>query len=158
MCSAGDHLLPDVTEESLSNIHITDSGKVKPPINGHAKKHTPADPKGVGMSVGYKQLYSGDMDNQGRFIWQAKIPEDIGKFAEDAESEKWAIIVRRIRAYGDSKRVLALHSIVIQSPFLKKILQEVLKGYPGVTTSLQHLEFTGRSVKPLPDLHSRATN
>lgn len=109
-------------------------------------KQTPLDPKKVGMTVGYKQLYSGDEDKRGRFTWQTEAPKDLGKIAEDAESEKWAIIVRRARVYGDPKRVLMLHSIVIQSPFLKEVLKEVLKGYPGVTSSLKRLEFAGRSV------------
>jgi hypothetical protein len=45
--------------------------------------------------------------------------------------------------YADSHRVLALHSIVIQSPLLKDLLEVVLAGYPGVTVSLRRLEFSG---------------
>jgi hypothetical protein len=39
--------------------------------------------------------------------------------------------------------VLALHSVVIQSPLLKDLLKVVLAGYPGVTVSLRRLEFSG---------------
>jgi hypothetical protein len=73
----------------------------------------------------------------------AKLPEDIGKPAEDADTLKHAIIARYNRVYGDPRRVLALHSIVIQSPFLKDLLEVVLDGYPGVTVGLQRLEFDG---------------
>ena len=45
--------------------------------------------------------------------------------------------------YADPHRVLALHSIVVQSPLLKDLLEVVLAGYPGVTVSLQRLEFSG---------------
>ncbi|KAK0255030.1 hypothetical protein LTR91_011465 [Friedmanniomyces endolithicus] len=99
---------------------------------------------GVGMSVGYKNLYSGKEDKRGRFQWQTTIPEDLGKPAEDAESEKWAIIVRHVKTYHDPKKVLSVHSIVVQSPLLKELLKDVLAGYPGVTVGLKRLEFSGR--------------
>lgn len=73
----------------------------------------------------------------------AKLPEDIGKPAEDADTLKHAIIARYGRVYNDPRRVLELHSIVIQSPLLKDLLSDVLEGYPGVTVGLQRLEFSG---------------
>lgn len=73
----------------------------------------------------------------------AKLPEDIGKPAEDADTLKHAIIARYSRVYGDPRRVLELHSIVIQSPLLKDLLEIVLENYPGVTVGLQRLEFSG---------------
>ena len=48
-----------------------------------------------------------------------------------------------MKVYADPHRVLALHSIVIQSPLLKDLLEVVLAGYPGVTVSLRRLEFSG---------------
>lgn len=125
---------------------MSPSGRVNGHVNGHTGNDTPLDPKDVGMTVGYKQLYSGDEDKRGRFTWQTEVPKDLGKPAEDAESEKWAIIVRRVRVYNDPKKVLTLHSIAIQSPHIKDILKDVLSGYPGVTASLKRLEFHGRSV------------
>lgn len=55
------------------------------------------DPKEIGMKVGFKNLYSGKEDKRGRFQWQTTIPEDLGQPAEDAESERWAIIVRNVK-------------------------------------------------------------
>lgn len=104
----------------------------------------PLEPHEVGMTVGYKQLYSGKEDRRGRFQWQTDIPKDVGKPAEDAESEKWAIVVRRIRVYNNPKKVLAIHSIVVQSPLIKELLGDILNGYPGVTVTLKRLEFSGR--------------
>ena len=100
----------------------------------------------AGMSEGYKNLYSGKEDKRGRFQWQTTVPEDLGKPAEDAESEKWAIIKRNVKAYNDPKKVLSIHSVVIQSPLIKELLTEVLAGYPGVTVNLKRLEFSGRYV------------
>jgi len=36
----------------------------------------------IGMNAGLKNLYSGKEDKRGRFQWQTKIPEDLGKPAE----------------------------------------------------------------------------
>jgi hypothetical protein len=114
-----------------------------PPPPGDAKL-VKLNPDEIGMSVGLKQLYSGKEDKKGRFQWQATIPEDLPTPAEDAESAKWAIIVRNVRVFHDPKKVLEMHSIVVQSPYLKDLLAEVLAGYPGVTPHLARLEFTGR--------------
>ncbi|KAF2768952.1 P-loop containing nucleoside triphosphate hydrolase protein [Teratosphaeria nubilosa] len=116
----------------------TDTSKAK------EQEYVKLDPRDIGMSVGLKQLYSGKEDKRGRFTWQTTIPEDLGKPAEDAESEKWAIIVRNTKVYNDPKKVLAIHSIVIQSPLLKELLKQVLADYPGVTVGLKRLEFSGR--------------
>ncbi|GAB7360034.1 hypothetical protein MBLNU230_g7557t1 [Neophaeotheca triangularis] len=102
------------------------------------------DPADVGMSAGYKNLYSGKEDKRGRFQWQTTIPEDVGKPAEDAETQKWALLVRNVKIYNDPRKVLSIHSIVVQSPLLKDLLGKVLAGYPGVTVGLQRLEFSGR--------------
>ncbi|KAK5165851.1 uncharacterized protein LTR77_008774 [Saxophila tyrrhenica] len=102
------------------------------------------DPAEVGMTVGLKYLYSGKEDKRGRFQWESKIPEDLGQPAEDAETQKLSIIVRKVKVWNDPTKVLTLHSVVIQSPLLKDLLKEVLAGYPGVTVNLKRLEFSGR--------------
>ena len=96
------------------------------------------------MTPGFKHLYSGKEDKRGRFQWQTEMPEDLGKPAEDAESEKYAIVVRNVKVYNDPKKVLSMHSVLIQSPLLKDLLKDVLAGYPGVTVGLKRLEFSGR--------------
>jgi hypothetical protein len=80
----------------------------------------------------------------GRFQWQDTVPEDVGKPAEDGETLKFAIVARHVKVYNDPRRVLKLHSVLVQSPLLKKLLMKTLKDYPGVTVSLQRLEFMGR--------------
>ncbi|KAG9689190.1 P-loop containing nucleoside triphosphate hydrolase protein, partial [Aureobasidium melanogenum] len=107
-------------------------------------KEDKLDPKLVGMSVGIKNLYAGKEDRRGRFQWQETIPEDLVPPAENAETQRWAFIARYIKVYGDPRRTLSLHSIVIQSPLLKKVLQDVLADYPNVTVGLQRLEFSGK--------------
>ena len=125
--------------------HIVIDGKAKPSKDG-AKEDAEED--GVrydaGMKSGLKHLYSGKEDKKGRFQWQDKIPEDIGDPAENDQTAKWALLVRNVKVYNDPRRVLSIHSIVVQSPLLKKLLAGVLKGYPGVTVGLNRLEFSGR--------------
>ncbi|KAF2093715.1 P-loop containing nucleoside triphosphate hydrolase protein [Rhizodiscina lignyota] len=127
---------------------VTLSGKAE--TNGvdgeveEAEAPTPLDPKEIGMQCGYKNLYSGKEDRRGRFQWQDTVPTDVGKPAEDAETAKWALLVRNVKVYSDPRKVLAIHSIVVQSPLLKKLLGGVLKDYPGVTVGLRRLEFSGK--------------
>lgn len=145
----GDSFLPNLDFDGETDDNSDWGDNI--PTNGEATKTpdtetktTPLEPHEVGMTVGYKQLYSGKEDRRGRFQWQTEIPQDVGKPAENAESEKWAIIVRHIRVYNNPKKVLSIHSIVVQSPLIKEILEETLKGYPGVTVNLKRLEFSGR--------------
>jgi hypothetical protein len=118
-------------------------------VNGETTKEAKKDDEPVelcdpGMKSGLKNLYSGKEDKKGRYQWQDTIPEDIGDPAENAETAKWALIVRNIKVYNDPQRVMAIHSIVVQSPLLKKLLTGVVKNYPGITVGLNRLEFSGR--------------
>ncbi|KAK7531114.1 P-loop containing nucleoside triphosphate hydrolase protein [Phyllosticta citricarpa] len=97
----------------------------------------------IGMQAGIKHLYSGKEDKRGKFEWQDTLPDDLKEPVENAETAKWAIVARKIRVYNDPRKVLKLHSVVIQSPLLKKLLEKVLHGYPGVTVTLKRLEFGG---------------
>lgn len=130
-----DSMSPSVS--SAGSRPNTSYAKAKP-------KGDPLNPKLVGMSVGFKNLYSGKEDKHGRFQWQDKIPEDVLKPAEDTETQKLALILRYVKVYSDPRKTLGLHSIVVQSPLLKKLLETVLAGYPGVTVGLQRLEFSGK--------------
>ncbi|KAG8627258.1 hypothetical protein KVT40_004741 [Elsinoe batatas] len=138
----------EVKKQGETESDGKDGEKKEDEKKGEDKKEEKLDAKLVGMSVGLKHLYSGKEDKKGRFQWQTTIPEDVGKPAEDAETQKWALIVRHIKVYNDPSKVLAVHSIVVQSPLLKDLLKGVLKGYPGVTVGLQRLEF-GSKFEPL---------
>lgn len=132
-------------EPKLNGVkHVLVNGKSKP--NGVAKEKSEEDdePCEPGMKNGLKHFYSGKEDKKGRFQWQEEIPEDVGDPAENEKTAKWALLVRNVKVYNDPRRVLSMHSIVVQSPLLKKLLVKVLKGYPGVTVGLNRLEFTGK--------------
>ena len=135
------------SEVETGPLNLTDMAKVLTPAGSTPKEKeelVKLDPKEIGMTTGYKHLYSGKEDKRGRFQWTTTMPEDLGKPAEDADSQKYAILVRNVKVYNDPRRVLCMHSIVVQSPLLKDLLSEVLAGYPGVTVGLQRLEFSGK--------------
>ncbi|KAJ4287099.1 hypothetical protein N0V88_007721 [Collariella sp. IMI 366227] len=65
-----------------------------------------------------------------------------GKETYQLESKQKALVVRMRKAHGDNReKPLGLHSIVVQSPSLKRTLAEVFEGYKGVTASLKKLVF-----------------
>ncbi|KAF2996284.1 hypothetical protein E8E13_005109 [Curvularia kusanoi] len=142
--SSGDS---DTQLEGVTNgvKHVTINGDSA--TNGkqeQAKASEDSDQFDPGMKLGFKNLYSGKEDKKGRFQWQDTIPEDIGDPVENSETAKWALLVRNVKVYNDPRRVLSIHSIVVQSPLLKKLLAGVLKNYPGVTVGLNRLEFSGK--------------
>ena len=140
------------SDESDSQIETVTHGVKHVVINGDNKQNGSTENEeesdgekfDPGMKLGFKNLYSGKEDKKGRFQWQDTIPEDIGDPVENSETAKWALLVRNVKVYNDPRRVLSVHSIVVQSPLLKKLLAGVLKNYPGVTVGLNRLEFSGK--------------
>ena len=94
-----------------------------------------------GMIGNIKNLYQSKPDDCGRTTWVDTYPDDLTAAAENAESEKYALLVRNKKCYNGRKS-LEIDSIVIQSPLLKRALGQILKGYPGITTSLERLTFS----------------
>lgn len=72
--------------------------------------------------------------------WTQKYPYHIEEPAENDETAQYAILKRNEKSF-DSRKKLCLHSIIVQSPLIKKVLGSVFKGYEGVTTELDRLEF-----------------
>lgn len=100
-----------------------------------------------GTLCGVHNVYQTKPDENDETSWSKELPETIVDPAEDAESAQYALIVRNVKCY-DGRKSLSIHSIVIQSEFLKTFLGKVLEGYPGVTATLERLEFTA-PFKPL---------
>lgn len=95
----------------------------------------------VGSISTVKNLYAGKEDDNGRFTWSDKYPDDIEEAAENEETARHALVLRSKKCF-DSRKKLELHSIIVQSPWLKKELGEhILKDYPGVTCELERLVF-----------------
>jgi hypothetical protein len=73
--------------------------------------------------------------------WTSEYPDDLEEPLENAESAQYALLLRHKKCYNMRKK-LQLDSIVVQSATLKQVLGQVLQGYPGITTTLERLEFS----------------
>lgn len=93
-----------------------------------------------GMIGDIKNLYQSKPDNKGKTTWVDKYPDDLEEAAENAETARYALLIRNIKCY-DGRKKLQIESIIVQSPLLKGVLGKVLKDYPGITTSLDRLTF-----------------
>jgi hypothetical protein len=95
---------------------------------------------GKGAVTEVKNIYRSAKDPDGEWQWVDECPDDIKEAAENDETEKVALVVRNKKS-TDSRKKLEADSIIIQSPWLKKALSEILKDYPGVTCELHRLIF-----------------
>ena len=94
----------------------------------------------VGMISDVKNLYKGKPDSRGRSTWVDQYPDDLEEAAENAETARYALLIRNKKSY-DGRKKLEMDSVIMQSPLLKKALGRILHDYPGVTTSLDRLTF-----------------
>lgn len=94
-----------------------------------------------GMISETKNLYQSKPDKNGRTTWVDTYPDDLEDPAENAETARYALLIRNSKCY-DGRKKLQIDSIVIQSPLLKRVLGTVLKDYPGITTTLDRLTFS----------------
>jgi hypothetical protein len=86
-----------------------------------------------------KDLYA-KIDKDGNQSWVTTIPDDIDEAAENEETKKFAVIVRKKKPkVADSTKPLVIDSIIIQSPHLKDLLATVLDGYPGIVVDVDRL-------------------
>jgi hypothetical protein len=123
------------------DISSDENGVPTPAATDSTEEAEPVDP---GMAPETKNLYSGKEDKRGRFQWQENIPKDVKSPVENEKTAKFALLVRNIKVYNNPRKTLSVHSIVIQSPLLKKLLQRVLRDYPGLSVNLKRLELSGK--------------
>ena len=109
-------------------------------VNGTTKASDESLGGKPGMITDVKNLYQSKPDNRGKTTWVDKYPDDLEEAAENAESARYALLIRNSKCY-DGRKKLQIDSIVVQSPLLKQVLGSVLKDYPGITTTLDRLTF-----------------
>lgn len=93
-----------------------------------------------GMITDVKNLYQSKPDDRGKTTWVDKYPDDLEEAAENAETARYALLIRNVKCY-DGRKKLQIDSVIVQSPLLKNVLGTVLKDYPGITTTLDRLTF-----------------
>jgi len=91
-------------------------------------------------------LYQTKPDSRGRSSWTKEYPDDLVQPAENEESGQYVLVARNVKCY-DGRKSLQVKSIVVQSQPLKTFLDDVMKGYPGITMKLDRVEFN-RPFKP----------
>ncbi|KAI0382809.1 putative AAA family ATPase [Hypomontagnella monticulosa] len=95
----------------------------------------------AGQVCDVKNLYEGEAKCHCCINWVEDMPEDVGPTEEEeSDSRRHALLIRRQKNHSDGKR-MTLHSIVVQSSYLKSMLGEVFKDYSGITTTLKKLVF-----------------
>lgn len=84
-----------------------------------------------GMDLSAKELYRRERYEEWR-EWEGELPDD-----DNEKYKKHAIVVRRERDTDGGGVVL--HSVNVQSPFIRAFLGKVFDGYRGVYTNLKRL-------------------
>jgi hypothetical protein len=91
----------------------------------------------LGMRPETKQLYRPD----DRSIWDEWNPGSIRTDVEAGSyAQECALIVRR-EPHPSNNNQAALHSITVQSPLIKKVLDRTFEGFEGLNTQLKDLTF-----------------
>ncbi|KAI8286295.1 hypothetical protein K4K60_000609 [Colletotrichum sp. SAR11_57] len=92
----------------------------------------------IGQTPEVKEFYR----KSRRDLWEDWAPEYVGLAGSAAASAKFALIARReVNVEATDGNVLALHSVIVNSPHIKRALGDVFSGYPGVSTTLKKVEF-----------------
>ncbi|KAE8371149.1 P-loop containing nucleoside triphosphate hydrolase protein [Aspergillus bertholletiae] len=134
----GDHDSESDSDRSSSSEDDDVSAKDAPVTtdpNAEPVEYAPA-----GSICEVHNLYESQPDKKGRTTWTKEYPDDLVLPAENTESGQYALLIRNVKCY-DGRKPLLIHSVVVQSGLLKKFLEGVFKGYPGLTLTLERVEF-----------------
>lgn len=93
-----------------------------------------------GMISKIKNLYQGKKDDYGNRPWVETYPDDLDDPVENEKTARFALLIRNKKCHSGRKK-LTVASIVVQSPLLKNALKPVFENYPGITTTLERLQF-----------------
>ncbi|TVY85338.1 Mitochondrial Lon protease-like protein [Lachnellula suecica] len=87
-----------------------------------------------------KDLFQGPEDQYGRAQWLDKYPEDAEEAAETEETAKYAFIARKTKCFTGRKK-FDVHSIIVNSPSVKRVLGDIFQDYPNLSCSIDRLVF-----------------
>ncbi|CAH0034031.1 unnamed protein product [Clonostachys rhizophaga] len=127
----------DATNSATDVVEAAASGNENETNKSDDAQGSPDTP--VGCSTVSTVLFA-TFDKAGRQSWSSKSPDV--ETTENKETRKSAIIVRKVAPKrADSSKPLVIDSLVIQSPYLKKVLAKVLEDYPGIVVNVVRLVF-----------------
>lgn len=84
-----------------------------------------------------KDLYQGGASCPCCITW-ASVPQKRITTTKVTDTSGYAVLARKSEGHGDFGRDLKLHSLVIQSALIRKVLDVTLKGYLGISTGLEN--------------------
>lgn len=117
-----------------ANGTSNDASKMTESTNSPQKDLAPE-----GSLSSFRPLY-GTKGSDKKWTWKDTEPKDVAEAAETEETAQHALITRLQKA-EDSRKKYEIHSIIIQSQWLKEALGEIFEGYPGVHCALKRLVF-----------------
>jgi hypothetical protein len=118
---------------SYANLPLDTSDSFDPPF---APTSTNLVEAGVICEV--KDLFKGKENCACCITWSTE-PQKKLSAKTSTDTGGFAVLARKTEGHGDFGRELKLHSIVIQSPLIRDVVDGVLKGYPGLTSELASL-------------------
>ncbi|KAF9883009.1 hypothetical protein FE257_004322 [Aspergillus nanangensis] len=127
-------------DEVIESDDSSNNSNIEEDKNGDTSNKKPKHYAPTGSICEVHNLYQTKPDENGRTSWTKKVPSNLTSPAENSESGQYALVVRNVKCY-DGRRNLRLFSIVIQSDNLKQFLAGVFDGYPGLTMTLERVEF-----------------
>lgn len=108
-------------------------------VLGTARESSKTEDKKPDVKRLVTKLYRGPQDRDGYRNWVEEYPDDV---IEEEQREVSAITLRFKKDTDELReRPLILHSIVVHSARLKKLLRKVFEGYPGFARELQKGKF-----------------
>lgn len=110
-------------------------------VPGREGKGGEFDEELIGRSNTIKKLYEGSPVCDCCVNWVEDYEEDTKECFETTPEAKSHALLVRMKKNHVGQSPTAIDSIVIQSPLLKVALQEIVKGYPGISPELDQLMF-----------------
>ena len=89
----------------------------------------------AGIATGIQELYRADTNS----AWRPMVADDMQTVADTTKEKQYALIVRREKKSDEAG--LALHSITVRCPLMRKMLGIVFKCYNGINMKLKEITF-----------------
>lgn len=131
----------DVEEEKKDEAGKKEGEETKKDDDDEDKAEEKKEKVMVGLISDSKDLYA-KYDQNGDRSWTDKYPDDLEEAAENEDTQKYAVIIRKKKPREADATNIVIDSIVVQSPYLKRVLGKVFEGYPGIATTVSRLKFT----------------
>jgi len=137
----------DPEDYDVKSIHSTSDGdatnKEDASADSSDKIEAETEPFVTGMICDVKNLWEGKRKCNCCVNWVEEYPEDVKPSPEETQAvQRYALLVRNKKSHGLNGKTMMLSSIVVQSPLLKPLLEDVFEGYDGITATLKKVAFS----------------